>query len=188
MKPYRPSGKVPIIGYLKMSLAVIPGGLIIGSLTFLISPIFYPVGIAPFLIGIAGAYLISKAVSSGKVRNPLIAGIFALLAGFSIYGSTKYLNYTKFQYDMVSEIKKDIANEDVKPDEIINIFLKSKTNSDGFIGFIKYKAQKGISFGRIGSRGNNFGEFGTWTYWLIELSIIQLILVLTAMACAGQHL
>jgi hypothetical protein len=186
MKPYQPSGKVPASGYLKMSLAAIAGGSFIGGLTHLISQLFYLIILFPIGIGVLGGCFIAVSINSGKVRNPLVAGMFALVTGFSIYGSTNYLDYVRFRHDTIAEIKKDVEFKTANPDDEIDNFLKNETNNDGFIGFVKYRAKQGVSIGRIGRSENNIGEVATWIYWLVELSIIQLILVLIAKEVAKQ--
>jgi hypothetical protein len=177
MKPYRPSGKIPLIGYFAMSLAAIVGGSIIGGLTHLISQLFYLIILFPIGMGCAGVLIMSIAITNGKVRNPLIAGVFGLLTGFSIYGAMNYADYAKFQTEMTAEIKKDVELKNANPDVVINEFLKSETSSDGFVGFVKYRAKQGVSIGRVGRSGGNIGEIGTWIYWSIELLVIQLITV-----------
>jgi hypothetical protein len=184
MKPYRPSGRIPLAGYFAMSVAAIVGGAAIGGLTHLISQLFYLVILFPIGMGLGGLMVMAIAITSGKVRNPWVAGIFGLLTGFSIYGAMNYAKYTQFQDSMRSEIKQDVSLKDANPDLVISEFLKSETNSDGVVGFIKYRAKQGVSIGKIGRNGGNIGEVGTWIYWSIELLIIQLIIVLGSIGIA----
>jgi hypothetical protein len=184
MKPYRPSGKIPLAGYFVMSLAAIVGGSVIGGITHLISLAFYLVIFFPILMGFAGFSLMAIAITSGKVRNPLVASAFGLLTGFSIYGAMNYANYAQFQDSIKAEIKQDPDLKDANPDRVISAFLKSETGSDGFVGFTKYHAKQGVSIGRVGSSGGNLGEVGTWIYWSIELLAIQIITVLGASSVA----
>jgi hypothetical protein len=52
------------------------------------------------------------------------------------------------------------------------------------VGFIKYRANQGVSIGKVGRSGGNIGEVGTWIYWSIELLIIQLSTVLNSIGIA----
>jgi hypothetical protein len=186
MKPYRPSGKIPVLGYFTMSLAAVIGGSVIGGLTHLISQLFYLIILFPLGMGFAGVLLMSIAISSGKVRNPWVAGLFGLLTGFSIYGAMNYADYAKFQDGMRSEIRQNTELKNDNPDVVINEILRSETNSDGFWGFIKYHAKQGVSIGRIGRGGGNIGEIGTWIYWSIELLVIQFIIVAVSSSLAAN--
>jgi hypothetical protein len=186
MKPYKPSGKVPVFSYPSMSLASLGGGYIVGNITHFISQLFYLVFIFPIGMGFLGGLCIFLAINSSKVRNPVIAAVFGIITGLSIYSTTNYLDYQSFKNGTISEIKKDPDLKNSNPELAVNKILQSEVGSDGFIGFIKYEAKQGVSIGRIGRSESNLGETGTWIYWFIELAIVTSITTGLAISSASQ--
>jgi hypothetical protein len=51
--------------------------------------------------------------------------------------------------------------------------LEEETGHSGFIGYMLYKANEGVSLGRLSrSSSFNLGPVLTWLYWLLEFGII----------------
>jgi hypothetical protein len=187
MKPYQPSNKVTSSGFKWLLLSSAIGGVAIGGLTHLISSLFYLVIVFPVFMGCTGGIVMILAIRQGKVRNPAIATLFAVLSGMIMYGSLHGAGYWQFKQLAAEEITKEqeVASGN-QSNKIIDTFLEVETGSKGFLGYLKYEAQQGVSIGRPGRTQTNLGETGTWIYWLIELAIIDITIGAIAYLSAKQ--
>jgi hypothetical protein len=187
MKLYQPSNKVPSSGYTWLALTALIGGLAIGGGTFAVSRLIYLVVVFPIAMGFGGGFLQAYAVKQGKVRNPLVATGFALLTGLVIYGTLNLGNYLAARRDTAEEIKKSLPQSD--PATIDRIIDDNILNGQGFWGFMKVRAQEGVSIGRVArSSGSNLvlkNEWA-WGYWAIELAAIAGIAAFMAFAAANE--
>ncbi len=182
MKPYKPSNIVPSGSLIKLLLATMIGGTVVGGVTALIASIIYLIILFPALMGAAGAAIVGAIVHQGKVRNPLVAAGFGILAGLSIYGSLHYSQYLIFRRLVSSEIGAELGTTNQEQlDQIIDESLVELTGSDRFVGYIKYSAQEGVSVGQVGQDGISIGETGTWIYWLVE------VLAITGISAVGAY-
>lgn len=181
MKPYQPSNKVTSNGFTWLLLSSVIGGVAIGGITHLISLLIYLIILFPLGMGFAGGAAMAIAVRQGKVRNPAIASFFGILTGLILYGSMHGAGYLQFKQSVSEQITKELgAVSDSESNKLIDIFLQDKTGDKGFLGYLKYNAQQGVSIGRFGSQGANLGETGTWIYWLIEFAAIDIIIAAIA--------
>jgi hypothetical protein len=187
IQPYKPSNKVTSSGFTWLLGAAIVSGVAIGSITQIISLAFYLVVLFPALMGLGGGAAMALAVTKGKVRNPTIAALFGALTGFILYGAMNGVAYWQFKQQIAGEIQQELGQLDASDiGTVRNGYLKDKTGSTGFVGFLKHSAIEGVSIGKVGQNGANLGETGTWVYWLIELAIIDIIITAIAYKTAKQ--
>ena len=173
MKPYQPSHKITAGGLSWLAVLSVVGGMAIGALTHFIALLVYLIILFPFAMGLAGGAVTAIAVRQGKVRHPAIAGLFGVLTGIILYGSMHGADYWRFQQSATEQITKELGQvNDTPPNQLIDEFLQAETGATGFLGYIKYAAKEGVSIGRVGSRGFNLGETGTWIYWTLEFGAI----------------
>ena len=185
MKPYQPSNKVTSTGFTWLLLSSAIGGVAIGGITHLISLLIYLIILFPLGMGFAGGAVMAIAIRGGKVRNPAIATFFGILTGLILYGSMHGAGYLQFKQSVSEQITKELGTvSDKQSDAITDAFLQEKTGDKGFLGYIKYNAQQGVSIGRVGSQGANLGETGTWIYWLIEFAVIDIMIAAIAYSVA----
>ncbi|WP_420640588.1 hypothetical protein [Candidatus Leptofilum sp.] len=179
MHAYKPSNKAPITGIFILLAISIFAGILLGLLTFAISKLIYLIIIFPLGLGIIGGALIGTVgVRRGKMRNPIIGGLFGLLIGLTIYGSFRYAQYNAFRNELRGIIRQEIEQGFIivdpdMADDIIDQFLFEETGSSGIWGYLKLAAIEGESFGRMfGGQSINIGPTLTWLYWIVELGII----------------
>lgn len=187
MKPYKPSNKVPSAGFTWLTVTALIGGLAIGGATFAVSRLIYLIVLFPILMGTGGGFLQAYAVNRGKVRNPAIAGAFAILTGLVIYGTLNVGYYLAFRQDVSTELKQNSGQSD---DALINKIidenvLQLETGSTGFLGFLKFRAQQGVGITRGSSKLELKNEWA-WGYWAIELAVISGITAVMAFAAAKE--
>ncbi len=187
MKPYKPSNKVPSAGFTWLTVTALIGGLAIGGVTALVSRLFYLIVLFPLLMGAGGGFLQAYAVNRGKVRNPMIAGAFAILTGFVIYGTLNIGYYVAFRQEVAKELKQSTGeSDDTKINKIIDEnVLQIETGSTGFLGFLKFSAQQGVGITRGSSKLELKNEWA-WGYWAIELAVISGITAFMAFAAAKE--
>jgi len=92
VKSYQPSNKVPFGGVILLILSTLIG-LLIGKSIFAASQSIEAGIIYPIIIGVIGTGIISLAVKTGKVRNPVLASFFGFIFGILAYGGTHYFLY-----------------------------------------------------------------------------------------------
>ena len=165
MKSYQSSNIAPRSGLLKMTLAALVGGAAVGGITYLIALLFYLIVLFPIGMGSVGGAIMKWAVQSGKVRNPLVASLFGLLTGLSIFGTLRGLEFveSRNQVSQTPALGNSAANK------------------------IQISDQKGLGVVRIGRYNiKNMGETGTKIYWLVELAIISYLVIFIPRAAAAE--
>lgn len=177
MRPYTPSNEVPNSGFTWLTVTALVGGVAIGGVASFAGQFFYLIILFPVLMGAGGGFLQSYAVNQGKVRNPLIAGTFAILMGVIVCG-------TMHGGDYLSWKEKDKQSSNFTEEEIDNLLL-SETGSKGFLGYQKFLAQQGVGITRGSSKVELKNEWA-WGYWAIELAIISGITAFMAFAAAKE--
>jgi hypothetical protein len=166
MKPYQSSNIVPKSSLLKMTLAALIGGATVGGITYLIALLFYLIIIFPISMGSLGGAIGKWAVRSGKVRHPLVASLFGLMTGLTMFGTLRGLEFV--------ESRRQIF----QPQAVGNIVAANQTPSSD---------QKGLGVVRIGRYNiKNMGETGTKIYWLVELAIISYLAISIPRAMAAE--
>lgn len=175
MKPYHPSLVTPMRGLLMLILTVVIGGAIFGALVSLIANLVYLIILFPLVMGAIAGFLVTVAVRSGKIRNPGVAILGAVVAGLMIYGAMWATDYFQFRNTVKTEILKDSPKTDpADSEELIDLGLMMETGQSGFVGYVLYQDKQGVSIGRVTSSGKgvNLGAVGSWIYWGAEILII----------------
>lgn len=176
MQPYQPGNQVPFTGMLLLGAAAILGGAAIGAAVHFAGKLIYLIILFPLLMGALAGFFLAQAVKLGKVRNPAIAILFAVLAAVMVYGSYWAAEYIGFRTDVRNYINEEYGPQDQADiDAFIDERLVEETSLPGFAGFFRLTAMEGVTLSRVGSSsgdGLNLGEIGSYIYYLIELMII----------------
>ncbi|HVO43060.1 MAG TPA: hypothetical protein VMT34_10570 [Aggregatilineales bacterium] len=181
MDKYRPSNAVPFSGFITLIIAAILVALIAGGIVAFIANQFnfYLVMLFPLLMGIVAGGVTGLVVKSSKIRNPLVAALFGLLAGVGVYGVYHVGRYILFRQTTIQQIASENSVSQTEADVAFDQVLKKETGTTGFIGFMKYRADAGISIvptSSIDTSGTiSFSGQGVYIYWGLELLAIALI-------------
>jgi hypothetical protein len=173
---YASSNLIPLTGLLALLIAAVLGGLVLGAITYLISQAVYLIILFPLGMGAGGGMVVAWGVYRGKVRSPMVALGFGILAAMIVYGTYRYADYRYgFRGDLRDEIE-DAFGERVSDTELRLLeeqFLQSEVGETGFIGYTKLYAREGFSIfsgsneeGGITLKGNV-----AYLYWVVELLI-----------------
>jgi hypothetical protein len=152
-----------------MTLAALVGGAAVGGITYLVALLFYLIILFPIGMGSVGGAITKWAVQSGKVRNPLVASLFGLLTGLTMFGTLRGLESIESRHQ-VSQTQAISAGTSA---------AATKTSAPD---------QKGLGLVRIGRYNiKNMGETGTKIYWLVELAIISYLVISIPRAMAAEY-
>ncbi|MEO8611474.1 MAG: lysostaphin resistance A-like protein [Chloroflexota bacterium] len=192
MKKYRASGRVPLVGLIAMLLGTIIASLVVGGLAFAVSHLIYLIVFFSLIMGFIGGGILAWAVRRGKVRSPILAGLFGLIMGLGIIGTVHFLDYyitdrNDYREVVYGKSAQNVSQEQVDKD--MNDFLMEQTGSTGFIGDLKFNASRGMTITPTSPSGGSnmdLDEKGTVIYWSIELLAVALICAGLGFAAARQ--
>ncbi len=103
--------------------------------------------------------------------------VTSVLTAMVIFGTIFYTRFLGLQVTTALQAFGDLSDKRLKAANVlVNYSLEKETGHSGFIGYILFKANKGVSIGRIfRSDALNLGPIFTWLYWLVELGVIAFI-------------
>jgi hypothetical protein len=166
------------VSFLVAILITILGGALVGVFVAGGSSVFYIVLIFPILMGVAGGLIVKLGVRLAKIRSIVPVIVLAVLVAATIYGTYHFGKYLFFRTQALAELTPKLANvssgkKAEAVDIIIDLGLEKATGHSGFLGYMLYRAQRGVSIGRFYSgNGLNLGPIFTWVYWMLEFGII----------------
>ncbi len=128
---------------------------------------------------------ISGAIQMAKIRKTSQLILLSLLATVTLYGTYHYGRYIGLQVQTSLEIFPGLseATEDKNlsaAKAFVDYALEKETGYSGFVGYMLFKANEGVSIGRFyHSNRLNLGPVLTWFYWAVEFGIILWITIYT---------
>lgn len=159
-------------------LITIAGGMVIGAITSVVGSFVYIVLISPLMIGIIGGYIVKLGVRTAKIQDFVRVVVLAALVAVAIYGTYHFARYLSFRnqafIELAPKLTKISSAEKLEAvDLVIDLGLEKETGHTGFLGYMLYRAQRGISIGRFYSGdGLHLGPIFSWVYWALEFGII----------------
>lgn len=154
------------------------GGMLAGIAVAIVGSLFYIVFLFPVGMGFAGGNILKLGVRLAKIKKISQVLLLSILVTVSIYGTYHYVKYITFRAQAFVEMLPRLTevSREKKVDAasiLLDYALVKETGHSGFIGYMLYKAQKGVSLGHVtSSQGVNLGPVLTWGYWLLEFGII----------------
>ena len=171
--------------FLAAILISITGGALVGIITALVGSFLYIVLLFPLGMGTVGGSIVTTTIKWAKLRKSKQLVILSLLTAFAMYGTYHYGRYVALQSQTFLELSSRQA-ENTSPISaggakfILDYALLKATGHSGFLGYMLYKAQQGVSLSRLVSGSHtNLGPFFTWIYWLLEFGLIVWVIVNT---------
>lgn len=169
---------LPMIGFLIFStFAAFVVGLIFGVVGYFIYLIF----VFPIIMGVVGGRIVTKNANYTKPRSLNFVIFTSVLAAIALYGGFHYGRYVVFMASLIFQLSGDFSDKSIEAGKVFAAYaLGEETGYSGLIGYILYKAQQGVSIGRIFSSNRlNLGPLFTWFYWLVEFGVIGFITINT---------
>lgn len=199
MRAYSPSYKVSPSGLGRLALTTLVGGAVIGAAVGLLSRWIYLVLVFPVLIGIGAGILIAAAVKDGKVRNPILAALCAVVMAVTLYGTLHYARYLFFLGNARTALASVLQQQYLSVNEIgmrklLEEWLVKETGMRGFPGYLALTAKQGLRIGGFLSSGSYavssgeslFSGAWVWLYWLAELTGIAALAMWAAVPPARE--
>jgi hypothetical protein len=179
MQRYTSSNLIPLTGLLLLAIAAVLGGIVLGGIVYLISELFYIIILFPIGMGFGAGAAVLLGVYGGKVRSPIVAAGFGILAGLIVYGSYRYADYWfGFRGDLREEAEAAFEQpiSDAELALLEDMLLEAEVGETGFIGYTKLYAREGFSIfnRRTGDSEGGITIKGTmaYLYWAVELAIV----------------
>ena len=184
MGRYVPSGKAGGAGLALTIGAAVAAGVVLAVPVHFVGRFLYLILVFPVLWGLGIGLAAALGVRRGNCRNVTFAAMAALLASIASYGTYHVLE----NWHVRTQLKEAIRQQGVDPDAVYDEYLKEEYGVAGFEGELKFRAEAGMSIGRVG-RGDKEGKplisgVGMYVYWLVELAIIGFMAVTPALAQA----
>jgi hypothetical protein len=178
--PPRPASRLWAgIVFVVISLLVTVFGLAFGFIVGLLSNLLYLVFVFPVVIGIGNGSVIADAVKRMKIRKPSQLIILSVLSVVALYGTLHYGRYVGFVVGASLEISSSDWDAALEYENLsvakafLDYALEEETGQPGFPGYMLYKANEGVSIGRLArSSSVNLGPVLTRSYWLLEFGVI----------------
>jgi len=167
-----------IVDFIATSILVVLGSSLVGIISSIFSHLIYIVFIFPLAMGFSGGNVITGAIQMAKIRKSSQVIFLSLLAAITIYGTYHYGRYVALQLQTSLELFPGLsqATEDKHlsaAKAFVDYALEKETGYSGFVGYMLFKANQGVSIGRsYSSNRSNLGPILTWFYWLLEFGII----------------
>jgi hypothetical protein len=176
--PEPASSQQRLMSLVLFSLLVIVWGVMTGFVVGVFSHLLYIVFIFALAMGINGGKMIVDVMQRGKFRQTSQLLFLSLLSAISMYAAFHYTRYLGFQVQASLEIYSDFSEAtDGENFAVTKAFLdyalEEETGHSGFLGYLLYRANEGVSIGRLArSSSVNLGPVLTWLYWLLEFGIV----------------
>ena len=164
------------VGFLSLSVF---GGLITGLAFGAIGSFIYLIFLFPIIMGFIGGYIITENVKYTKTRNTHFVLLSSVLTVIILYGAFHYMRYIGLSAITALQVFGDFSDKSLEAGKVVVEYaIEKETGYSGFIGYMLFKAQQGVSIGKIYSSNKlNLGPVVTWIYWLIEIGVIGFITI-----------
>jgi hypothetical protein len=158
-RPYRPSG-LSEPGSLPLLVAgTVAAGAAAGVVESIVARWFHLLILFPLAAGLAVGAFAAWMIGRRRIRAPLLAALVAAAGGLTTQLAYHLTDYYRFRADVEDTVKK----HGVTVDEA----LEETTGSPGFAGFMRFKAQQGVTLKRAGT-GTTVSGVGAFVLWGVE--------------------
>lgn len=169
--------KIIVLSLIAILITII-GGMLTGIVVAVVGSLFYIVFLFPLGMGFVGGNIVKLGIRLAKIRKISQVILLSVLVAISIYGTYHFVKYIIFRGQMFIQLSPRLTevSRDDKVDAaqfLVNYALIKATGHSGFIGYMLFKAQHGISLQRFYDKDfMNLGPVLTWAYWFLELGLI----------------
>ena len=158
-------------------------GMMTGMIIAIIGSFCYLAFIFPLMMGFAGKNMVDDVMKRGWIRTSRQKVIGAVLMVIAMFATLHYGRYFALQVQTSLELFGDLSHATEQESlaiakTVVNYGLKEETGRTGFIGYMLYRAETGISLGRFYSDNRlTLNSFLAWLYWLLEMGIVLWIIL-----------
>lgn len=203
-RPYSSDGGFTLSGMMLTIAVGALSALAMGLLAGYIAQYFYFVLLFPLIIGAAVGSSQVAVIERTKIRNPMVCGFAGLIAGAIAVTSMHYVEYSRFQADMI-QTEAQLAESETLMLDMEDEFYRAAyaeelaayesdpsrvaaKNVHSFIAYVDWAAHQGVELGSSRGTGSstNLGYTGTYIYWIFESLIVACVCVLMTYTRAGK--
>jgi hypothetical protein len=191
MREYKSSGIAPFPGIIRALITGLIAAAVVGGILFAIDHYigFYLIVLFPIVAGFIVSFVVSQGITAGKIRNAGVAILIGAICGFATMSVYHFLDYQiAFKNDVKNAISQGTTAISDQVEQVAeDAFLKGEVKQTGFMGFLNYQAQQGITITRSSSRnGLTLTNGWAWGYFGIEVLIVMFIVALMASSSASE--
>jgi hypothetical protein len=191
MREYKSSGIAPFPGIIRALITGLIAAAVVGGILFAIDHYigFYLIVLFPIAAGFIVSFVVSQGITAGKIRNSGVAILIGAICGFATMGVYHFLDYQiAFKNDIKNAISQGTTAISNQVEQVAeDAFLKGEVKQTGFMGFLNYQAQQGITITRSSSRnGLTLTNGWAWGYFGVEVLIVMFIAGMIASSTAGE--
>lgn len=134
----------------------------------------YLVVIFPIIAGSILGHIIYRNAIDLKIKQWSWLLLVSLMSAFVLYWMYQYGRYFTFQAIAAYKLLGGFSNQDINATkQVLEIAFIEETGHGGFIGYLSFVAQKGISIGKIISSSKlTLKGWLVWFYWLAEFGLV----------------
>lgn len=150
---------------------ILVAGAGLGAVMGALSRLYFSLYLLPLFLCVFMGILLTKVIDQFHVHVKLQAVFLALLLAGVAFGAFHYTNYlfvhTAAEQDVAAQMATAGKKQStVTPAQVVDLNLRMMTGHSGFVGYVLFKAQQGMSVHEAGSKdSNNVGSELTWLYW-----------------------
>jgi hypothetical protein len=191
MREYKSSGIAPFPGILTALVYGLVAAAVVGGILFAIDHFigFYLIILFPAVAGFIVSFVLSQGITAGKIRNAGVAILIGAICGFATMGVYHFLDYQiAFKNDVKNAISQGATPISDQVEQVAeDAFLNGEVKQTGFMGFLNYQANQGITITRSSS-SNGIHLIGGWAwgYFVLEALIVIFIVALMASSAASE--
>jgi hypothetical protein len=143
----------------------------LGAIMGAISKVYFSIYLLPVFLCIIMGMLLAKVIDQFHVHARLQAILLALLLAGVVFGGFHYTRYLFTRAAAEQEVATKMAASgkgpsSVTPAQVVDLNFKLMTGHKGFIGYVLFMGQQGMSVHDAGSKDSeNIGSELTWLYW-----------------------
>lgn len=159
-----------------------------GLATGAIGSFIYLVILFPILIGTRLGNVINRNAQDLKLNNIYLIIFSAFLCAIVLYVFYHLGRYLIFQVIGTIDLFGGISDKNLTDAQvIIQYLLEKETGHSGFVGYILYTVQEGISIGKVfGSSKITLSGWLAWLYFTLEFAIIAYLSITAVKSKPGQ--
>jgi len=152
-------------------------GLLIGIGFGLLGSFIYLIILFPLMMGYAGSSVITRNITRTKIRSKKFILLNTIVFVVIEYFAYHYTGYMILTAQVALQEFSGLSLELFRAGKLlVDLATVAETGHSGFIGYLFFKAQLGVSIGKFYSTNRlHLGPALTWIYWFVELAAVGYI-------------
>jgi hypothetical protein len=155
-------------------------GLLIGTVAYLLSRIFYFMIIFPIGISFFSILAYSRFFEFFKLRNSFLGLFFGIVVGSLVVFTLHFIPYSMVKRDFIVDGAENYHVTNAIAEQAFNDILQEETGISGFLGYLILYGKSGeeltgsffVGYAPISEFKLSLNSFWLWANWIVEALII----------------